>query len=87
MNKQRAKKDSVDEYIKLLGVTLKVKTYLVIQISIITTSIFLGVMFCFLMEGQYMGFEALHIGLLSFLLAAMEAVETLYAMKKKRFTK
>lgn len=77
---------STKEYIKLLGMKFEVKTYLIIQLSLIFVTLCIAIACFFFVEGDVMGFKASKVGLAVFVLTLLETGELIYAMKMKRVT-
>lgn len=75
------------EYVKLLCLTLRLRHYLMLQALIILTSLVIGIVFTFVLDGQYFGEPASRIGLYAFLVIFLELGELIYALKRKRFTR
>lgn len=72
---------------KLAGITLKLRTYLILQFTVISASLILAVTFSFWIEGRVLGYEAATIGRIAFLLVILELGELTYAVTKKKFTR
>lgn len=81
------KEHEKEEYIKLIGITLKKKNYILLQFLIIILCFITGVFFKFFMQEKFLNFKPDTIAIVAFILIPVEIIETLYALNKKTFTK
>lgn len=86
-NSELVDNDSREEYIKLLGITLKKNTYILVQTAIIISCIIIGVACKFFIKTTILSYQSSSIGLVVLILIPVEIVETFYALKKKTFFK
>ena len=75
-----------DEFVKLVGIELRKKKYVLIQAILIGFLSILGVSFL-LMTGSIFGFKLWHVGIGCLVLAILEGAEAAYAIKYKSYTK
>ena len=75
-----------DEFVRLVGIELRKKKYVLIQAVLIGFSSILGVSLL-LMSGDIFGFKLWHVGIGCLILGVLEIGETVYAIKYKSYTK
>ena len=75
------------QFVKIIGITLKKRTYLIVQAIIIGFLLITGSIFSFAMTSDLFGIKLNYIGYGFLLVAVLEVFEIAYALKYKCFTK
>lgn len=79
--------EQLAEYVKLVGITMRKNTYLVVQAIVIVLLVVAGSVLLWATVGKAFGIDFSYIGIACLVLGLLEVGETMYAIKHKTFTK